>query len=124
MWSWLNQIDPNIVLPIFATGLGWIWNKIRGEKKQDTRSIIDSVIGNFVHEMLDRYSLDSGDVSAYLKRARKFVDDRIWDVLKKRGVPKNKLTIQFVNAALERGTAELGKEVAKIRREAGRNPAG
>lgn len=116
MWSWLNQINPNVVLPVVFTVGGWIWNRIRGEKKTDQRSTIGSVMDNFVYELLDKYSANGGEVASYLKSSRKYLQEHLWPALQKRGIKPNATTVRLVNEAIERGTAVLAKEVADLRR--------
>lgn len=115
MWSWLAQIDPSIVASVAVAGLTWVWNQARGKKKASQTDVLSNVMENFVQELADRYTPASGDVTEYLKRARKYIDERMWPVLAKRGIPKNKTTQTLANAALERATAWLGAEVRKLR---------
>jgi hypothetical protein len=122
MWSWINHLDPNVVFGVVAGGLTWLYNKASGKKSESVNSIIDSIINNFVHELLDSYVPGDGDVTEYLKKARKYIEDRIWTVLSKRGIPKNSLSIKLVHEATERCTAWLASEIRVTRQRAGNGP--
>jgi len=122
MWNWISHLDPNVVFGIVGTGLTWLYHKASGKKAESITSIIDSIINNFVHELLDSYVPANGDVTEYLKKARKYIEDRIWIVLAKRKVPKNSITVKLVHEATERCTAWLASEVREIRQRAGNGP--
>ncbi len=117
--DWLLKIDPNVLIPTVLVLGTWLWKKVRGEKNQTVNQIVDSVIENFAHEILDRYTVGAGNTAEYLKRVRKYIEERIWEVLAKRGVPKNGVTVSLVNQATERWTAWVGNQVTQIRRSKG-----
>lgn len=115
-WTWVTQ---NIGIPLALSVGGWLWHKIRGEKKTAQRSVLDDVVDQFVYEQLDRYPLGV-DVETYLKNSRGYFEKYIWDVAQKRGIPRNKTTELLVHAAIERGGKLLAEEVSRLR-EATRN---
>jgi hypothetical protein len=116
MWDWLSKIDPTVAVTVLTTVGGWLWNKARGKKTESLQSIIGSMIDNLVHELVDSYSSGSGiGVADYLKTARKYIDERAWTVLKKRGVPRNAETEKLLHQAIERGTAWLANEVRSLK---------
>lgn len=115
--DWLTKIDPNNVLfalSVFGTLGTWVYHKIRGEKTDSFSSIIGHVMDNFIAELMDQY-VPTEDVTAYLKKARDYIEERVWTVLSKRGVPRIPLTESLVHSAIEKGTAYLGNELAKRR---------
>lgn len=120
MWDWLSKIDPTVALTVVTTVGGWLWNKARGKKVESLQSIISSVIDNLVHELIDNYSSGNSNVTEYLKTARKYIDDRAWTVLKKRGIPRNATTEKFLHQAIERGTSWLAGEVRSLRASGGK----
>lgn len=114
--EWLSKLDPNIVVPIVIALGGWLWRKARGEKKADDRTIIDSIVENFAMEMTDTYHVnDTRSIADYLKQARSYIDERIWNVLAKRGIKKTPIVKALVNEAVERWTAWLGKQILASR---------
>lgn len=117
--DWLSRLDPNVIVPVLVAIGGWLWRKASGEKKADSKGVIGSVIENFAQEVLDRYSVNAGDTTEYLKRVRKYIDERAWPVLSKRGIPKNRVTQSLLNAAIEEWTAWVGSNVRQIRRDKG-----
>jgi hypothetical protein len=107
------------VVTVVTTVGGWLWNKARGKKAESLQSIIASMIDNLVHELVDNYSGNTS-VADYLKTARKYIDERAWIVLKKRGVPRNATTEKFLHQAIERGTSWLASEVRSLKASGGK----
>lgn len=114
LWNWLSQTNPNVVIPIVSVPVLWLIGKIRGDQKSSWRNIVTSVIDNLTAELLDHYDAEEGSVEDYLKTARAYIDKRVWAVLTKRGVPRNKWTEAVLHEAIEKGTAWLGNEIAKL----------
>jgi DNA polymerase III delta subunit len=105
-----------IVIPVAITLGAWIWAKVTGkrEEKKENRSLLDDIVENFIYELLDKYPLKV-DVETYLKHSRAYIEERIWKIAAKRGVPRNKTTEKLLHAAIERGTRLLASEVNKLR---------
>lgn len=119
--DWLGKLDPNVVVPVVVSLAGWLYHLWRGDQKSqakatDTRnaSVMDSIVDNFIYSLLDKYPLGV-DVDTYLKNSRKYIEEKIWDVAQKRGIPKNATTELLFHAALERGSVLLAQEVSKLR---------
>jgi hypothetical protein len=119
MFDWFGKLDPNVVVPVAIAVGSWLWHKVSGEKKTDNAKAIDSIIQNFANEVLDSYTPSSGDVTEYLKRVRKYMEDRVWLVLQKRGIARNRTTETLVNIAIEAWTAWVGSNVRRIREAKG-----
>jgi hypothetical protein len=122
MWNWITHLDPNAVLAVVGTAAAWLYHKASGKKNESISSIINNIINNFVHELLDSYLPASGDVTEYLKKSRKYIEDRIWIVLAKRNIPKNSTTARLVHEATERCTSWLASEVREARQRSGNGP--
>jgi hypothetical protein len=122
MWNWISSLDPNAVFAVVTTVGAWLYNKASGKKSESVSSVVGSVINNFVHELLDSYVPANGDVTEYLKKSRKYIEERIWVVLAKRKIPKNSTTIKLVNEATERSTSWLASEIRDIRKGSGNGP--
>ncbi len=122
MWNWISSLDPNAVLAIATTVGAWIWNKANGKKTESITSIVNSIIDNFGHEFMDSYVTKNENLTEYLKLAREYINDRIWIVLTKKGIPKNSTTIKLVDAASERTTVWMAEEIRDIRRRSGHGP--
>jgi len=122
MWNWITHLDPNAVLAVVGTAATWLYHKASGKKSESLNSIVSNIINNFVHELLDSYVPANGDVTEYLKKSRKYIEDRIWIVLSKRKIPKNSTTIKLVHEATEKSTSWLASEVREIRRRSGNGP--
>ena len=118
MWntigSWFAKSDPTVLIPTVLTLGGWLWHKIRGEKTQTLSQIVKTVFDNFAHEMLDKASVQD-DVTEYLKKARKYMEERMWTVLKKRGVPKNRVTEKLAHEAIEKSTVWLAGKIRELK---------
>lgn len=114
LFDWLGQTNPNLVIPMVGAVATWLWAKAHGDKNSTWRSLIDSVLHTFMVEMLDQY-LPTMDVQTFLKQARATTEKKIWTVLAKRGVPQNKTTEKWVHEAIEKSSAWLGNEAAKLR---------
>lgn len=113
---WLYQTNPTIVLPFFGGLLTWLWNKISGKKTANFTDIINAAMANMMNEWLDKYKKADvkPDLKTYLAQARTYIEGKIWDVLSKRGVPKNSLTTGIVHAAVENSTLWLGNRIAEL----------
>lgn len=106
-----------LAIPAAVTIGTWIWAKVTGKKEQkrETRSILDDIVENIIYELLDKYPLGV-EVETYLKNSRGYIAQKIWTVATKRGIPRNKVTEQLFNAALERGTKLLAHEITELRK--------
>lgn len=122
MWSWLSKIDPNVVVPLLGGLATWVWHRVSTNTKADWEGIVKAMLATLTTEILDRYTTDAGDTVEYLKRVRKYFEDRAWSVLSKRGVPRNKTTEAILNRGIEEATAFVGDEVNRIRRDKGLKP--
>lgn len=111
---WIAQTNPNVVLPVLGVVATWVWNRAHGDKTAIWRSLIDSILHTFMVELLDKYDPKT-DVAAFLTRARTEVESKVWTVLAKRGVPRNPTTERWVHEAIEKASAWLGNEAAKLR---------
>lgn len=114
LFDWLSQTNPNLVIPMVSAIAAWLWAKAHGDKTSTWRSLIDSVLHTFMVEMLDKYDAKM-DVQAFLKQARTETEKKVWVVLAKRGVPKTSTTEKWVHEAIEKASAWLGNEAAKLR---------
>ena len=115
--DWLSKMNPDTLigaLSLFGTVAYWLYNKARGKKTETFEQTIGHAFDNFAAELLDTY-LPTEDAIAFMKRARLYIEERAWRVLAKRGVPRNKLTEQFVHKGIERVVAYLGNKAALIR---------
>lgn len=113
-WSLLVE---KLAVPAVLTLGAWVWAKVTGkrEQKKEDRSVLDDIVENIIYELLDKYPLGVG-VETYLKNSRGYITERIWSVAAKRGIPRNKVTEQLFNAALERGTKLLAREINELRK--------
>lgn len=116
MWSWLAQIDPNVVVGLVVAVGTFAWRKLGGDARELASSIVDAVIDNFVLELLASPPHDTVEIDGYIKRARTFIEARVWGILAKRGVKKTKAAQELVHAAIERATAELRREILNRRK--------
>jgi hypothetical protein len=116
MLPWLLKLDPNVVVPVLLTVGGWLYHKIAGKNAETLERIVAGVIGSILSEIVDHVP-SSVPVETYLKGARLYVEDRVWKVLQKRGVPKNATTEKLVHMALEEAVNQLGKKLAEERRK-------
>lgn len=117
MWSILSKIDPDTALYILGAIGGYLWHllhKGKKEAKQRESSVLDDIVTSIVYELLDKYPLNV-PVEIYLKNSRGFLEAKIWDVAKKRGIPKNRITTALVHAAIERGGAMMAAELQRMR---------
>lgn len=114
--GWDVIIDKLVIPAVVALG-AWAWNRVtkKKEEKKESRSILDDIVENFIWELLDKYPLGV-DVETYLKNSRGYISAEIWKVASKRGIPRNKATEALFNAALERGTTILSKEIIELRK--------
>jgi hypothetical protein len=110
------------VFAVVTTVGAWLYSKASGKKSESVSSIISNIVNNFVHELLDSYVPSNGDVAEYLKKSRKYIEERIWTVLAKRKIPKNSTTIKLVHEATERCTLWLATEIREIRQRSGNGP--
>ena len=111
-----NLIIDKLAIPVLLTVGGWVWTRIRGKDKDisEARSLLDDIVENFIYELLDKYPLNVS-VETYLKGSRAYIEQEVWKAASKRGIPRNKTTERLLHAAIERGTAILAKEVARLR---------
>lgn len=116
MLTWLLKLDPNVVIPVLATVGAWLYHKVAGKRAETVDRIVSGVVGSILAEIVDHVP-SSVPVETYLKGARQYVEDRVWKVLQKRGVPKNAMTTKIVHAALEQAVESLGKKLAEERRK-------
>lgn len=116
MWQWLYKIDPNTVVFVLSIAGSYVWSKLSGRTRETVEKAIDAVIDNFVLEFLAREPHDTVELQGYIARARTFIEVRVWPVLQKRGVPKNATTVRLLDAAIERGTAALRREIEQRRK--------
>ena len=109
-WS---KLSPDHIIAI-ATVIGslatWFYHKVKGDKKVSMSSLLDDIVGNILHEFLDDYNDEP--MTEYLDKARKYLDDNLWAIAQKRGIPRGLYDL-LVHAAIERGTKWLADEVAK-----------
>lgn len=114
--DWSLILSKLIIPGAVAVG-GWLWSRVtkKKEEKAESRSILDDIVENIIYELLDKYPLGV-DVETYLKNSRGYITEKIWAVATKRGIPRNKVTEQLFNAALERGTKLLAREVTELRK--------
>ncbi len=116
MWSWLGKIDPDTVVWVVSIAGSFVWSRLWGKAREGVEKAIDAVVDNFILEFLDREPHPSIELNGYVDRARKFIDDRAWPILAKRGVKRSKTAEALLNAAIERGTAKLRREIAERRK--------
>lgn len=122
--NWLSQLSPDTVIPVLsllASVGGWVWDRARGRETASFTSTIKSAVDNFIVELLDNAPSDDavvmeGYVEKYMNRARDYIENRVWSALKKRGVPRNKLTERLLHESIEAGTARLGRELLERRK--------
>lgn len=115
LWKWLGQTNPNVVIPVVSLIGGWLYHKVSGDNKANWSGTIDAIISNFMHEWLGKYDPMTMDVQAFLQKVRPDIEKKVWDVMEKRGIPENRITEPLVHLAIEKGTAWLGNEAAKLR---------
>lgn len=114
-WDWVGKTDPNYIIPL-VVGLGtWLWHKSKGDNKTTWSGTINYIIDNLMHEWLPKYDPRTMDVQAFLDQVRPDIEKKVWNVMEKRGIPENAITEPLVHMAIERGTAWLGNEAAKLR---------
>lgn len=113
---WLYQTNPTVVLPFVGGLLAWLWHKVTGQKTANFTDIINAAMANMMNEWLDKYKKSDvkPDLKNYVAQARAYIESKIWDVLTKRGVPKNSLTTPLVHAAVENATLWLGNRIAEL----------
>lgn len=113
-WSFLVE---KLAVPAVLTLGAWVWARVTGkrEEKKESRSILDDIVENLIYELLDTYPLGV-NVETYLKSSRGYITQKIWSIAQKRGIPRNKVTEQLFNAALEQGTKLLAREVSELRK--------
>lgn len=115
MWTWLTKLDPNVIVPTVLAVSTWLWHRVAGEKAKTVEQVVSSVVGAILSEIADKIPA-SAPIDTWLKGARKYIEDRVWAALKKRGVPRNRVTESFVHAATEAATHRLAEALARERR--------
>lgn len=108
-WSKLDPDTVVTVLGFLGTVAMYLWNKARGKTTETFRETIAKAFDSMVTELLGKYSGE--DVAEYLKTGRKYISERLTEVMTKRNIPRNPLTERLVNEAMEAATAKLGNEI-------------
>lgn len=128
--SWLTKVDPNVaisVLTFVSTAATWAYRRMVGKQQASFKSTINSAIDALVLEVFDDATISDGDLArvnlqGFLRAARDRAEKTIWAVMVKRGIPRNPTTERYVHEAIERASAELGKELAERRKRAASTP--
>ena len=113
--DWLSKISPDAALGAltFLGTLGtWAWARGKQTQSFSSSNIIDDIMENFLHELLDDYN-ETDKIATYLNHARDFVEKQAWKVLAKRKIPRNAVTERLLHAAIERMTAKLANKIAE-----------
>ena len=94
----MSQLDPNLLIPLVAAVFGWLYHKVRGDKKQSLADAVSPFVGQAIH--LVTITLESN-----IDTVRAKVADYTWDALTKAKIPRNALTESIVSSAIEEGIA-------------------
>lgn len=120
-WSKLDPDHVIYALTFLSSVAGWLWKKAHGEKQATFKETVNAVIDSIVLEMFGE--LDDSDVlrvniQGYLASTRARVEKHGWDVLSKRGVPRNAATERLFHAAIERASAMVARDLVDRRNAA------
>lgn len=112
MLNWISGLDPNLVATLLtAAGAGvvWVYHQIKGDKQESATDLVNSILANFAHELLDEYNGEA--LASYMEKARTKFEGMIWDVLAKRGVQKSSLLEPIVHLGVEQASQWLGSQL-------------
>lgn len=101
----MKDLDPNVLIPLLGFVASWLYHKIKGDKTQSIRELLDSVVTQVIYSP-----------GVDLDNVRSRAEARILELLARKNV-KGKLAEALVHEFTEFAVAELHKRFDLINRQ-------